>query len=148
MLHPNDSAKRAEIVAEVMTWLSTPYHHNARVKGAGVDCAMLPAEVFAAVGLIPRLDPEYSPQWMMHRDEEAYLQWVIPYTREITRDELQMGDMAMWKFGRTFSHSAIIIELPTIIHAMRRASAVVLGDIDRDEELTSRPVRYFSLFEA
>ena len=25
-------------VAEALTWLGTPYHHQGRVKGVGVDC--------------------------------------------------------------------------------------------------------------
>lgn len=140
------TAKRQAIVDEAMGWIGTPYHHCARIKGVGVDCAQLPAAVYAAVGLIPDLQPEYSPQWMMHRDEEQYLEWVRPYAREITREELQPGDLCMWKFGRTYSHSAIVIDVPTVIHAMNRAGAVVLGDIDRDAELIDRPALYFSLF--
>ena len=27
-----------EAVAEAMTWLGTPHHHQGRVKGVGVDC--------------------------------------------------------------------------------------------------------------
>lgn len=139
-------ALRSAIVAEAMTWLGTPYHHCARIKGAGVDCAQLPAAVYHAVGLIPDLQPDYSPQWMLHRDEEQYLAWVRPYAREITREELRPGDLAMWRFGRTYSHSAIIIDAPTAIHAMQRAKAVVLTDIDRDGDLIDRPALYFSLF--
>jgi cell wall-associated NlpC family hydrolase len=142
----DEAAARAAIVAEAMDWLSTPYHHNARIKGVGVDCAQLPAAIFHAAGLIPDLQPEYSPQWMLHHDAEAYLEWVRPYAREITRDELRPGDLVMWKFGRTYSHSAIVIDMPTAIHAMQRAGAVILTDLDRDADLITRPALYFSLF--
>jgi cell wall-associated NlpC family hydrolase len=133
-------------VAEALSWLSTPYHHQARIKGAGVDCAQMPADVFEKAGLIPHIEPEYSPQWMLHRDEEKYLEWVRPFAREITRAELLPGDLVMWKFGRTYSHSAIVIEAPIVIHAMQRSNAVVLGDMDLDADLISRPALYFSLF--
>lgn len=137
---------RTAIVAEALSWLSTPYHHHGRIKGVGVDCAMLPAECYRNVGLIPHLEPEYSPQWMLHRDEEKYLEWVRPYAREITREQAEPGDLAMWKFGRTYSHSAIVIDPPTIIHAVQRCRSVVLGNMDQDADLIGRPVLYFSLF--
>lgn len=139
---------RQAIVDEAKDWLRTPYHHNARVKGAGCDCAQLPAAVYHAVGLIPTLEPEYSPQWMLHRDEEQYLEWVRPYAREIARADLAPGDLIMWKFGRTYSHSGIVIDLPLIIHAWNRGGRVMYGDIEHDADLASRPALYFSLFEA
>jgi hypothetical protein len=40
-----DAAKRAQ-VQEALTWLGIPYHHHARVKGVGVDCAQLLCAVY------------------------------------------------------------------------------------------------------
>lgn len=140
------AAKRAEIVAEAISWEGTRYHPNARRKGEGVDCAQFPAAVYEAVGLVPHLAPEYSPQWMQHRDEEKFLSWVTPYAREISRDEVGPGDFAIWKFGRCFAHGAIVISLPEIIHAVIRGRAVIRGDVDRDEDLRTREVKFFTLF--
>lgn len=137
---------RAEVVREALSWERTPYHHRARLKGVGVDCAMFPAAVYEACGLIPHLAPDYSPQWMLHRDEEQFLGWVKPYAREIDRADVGPGDFAIWKFGRTYSHGAIVIDMPEIIHAVIAGGAVVRGNADRDEELRSRPVRFFTLF--
>lgn len=145
-MHPEDAAKRAEIVAEALSWTATPYHPKARIKGVGVDCAQYPAAVYFAVGLVPDLAPDYSPQWMLHRDEEQFLSWVTPYAREITRDEVGPGDFAIWKFGRCFSHGAIIIDMPEVIHAVIRGGGVIRGNADRDEDLRSREVRFFTLF--
>jgi len=140
------SVTRADVVREALTWERTPYHHRARVKGVGVDCAQYPAAVYEFVGLIPHLDPEYSPQWMLHRDEEQYLGWVTRYAREIDRAQAEPGDFAIWKYGRCFSHGAIIIDLPEVIHAVIIGGGVTRANIDRDEELRSRPVRFFTLF--
>ena len=144
---PENDATRAAIVAEAMEWLGTPYHSHARLKGVGVDCAQLPAAVYEAAGLIPHINPDYSPQAMMHRDGEAYLAWVTPYAREIEREQVAPGDFAIWRYGRSYSHGAIVIEPPLVIHAIIIGSAVVLADMDRDEELCRRPVRFFTLFE-
>jgi cell wall-associated NlpC family hydrolase len=76
--------RREQVVAEAVTWLRTPYHHMGRVKGGGTDCLMLLAEVYHAVGVIPRVDvPFYPPDWNLHRDAERYLQGVMRYAGEI-----------------------------------------------------------------
>lgn len=138
---------RDEVVAEAITWELTPYHHKARIKGVGVDCAQFPAAVYEAVGLIPHIEPGYSPQWMLHRDEEQFLGWVRQFAREIGREAVGPGDFAIWKYGRCFSHGAMVIDAPQIIHAVILGGGVVRGDMDRDEELRSRPVKFFTLFE-
>jgi cell wall-associated NlpC family hydrolase len=137
---------RDAVVAEALSWELTPYHHRARIKGVGVDCAQLPAAIYEAVGLIPHIEPEYSPQWMLHRDVEQFLGWVRAYAREIDRGSAAPGDLAIWKFGRCYSHSAIIIDLPEVIHAVIRGGGVLRANIDRDSELAERPVKFFTLF--
>lgn len=144
-----ETETRAAIVAEALTFERTPYHDRGLIKGVGVDCACLPFLVYRNVGLIPADAelPPYSPQWYLHRDEEVYLKWVRRYAkREIDRDDLGPGDFAIWKFGRTYSHGAIVIEPPVIIHATLAAGSVVRGDMDAEEDLRSRPVRFFTLF--
>lgn len=138
---------REDVVKEALTWEGTPYHHHARVKGVGVDCAQLPAAVYEAVGLIPHLKPRYSEQWMMSRDEELYLSYVFPYAKEISREEVGPGDFAIWKYGRTFSHGAIVIEPPIILHAIVKARRVVRANMDEEEELKRRPARFFTVFK-
>jgi cell wall-associated NlpC family hydrolase len=138
---------REDVVREALGWEGTPYHHRARLRGVGADCAMLPAAVYEAVGLIPRVEPDYSPQWMLHRDEEQFLGWVTRFAREIARDLVGPGDLAIWKYGRCYSHAAIVIDLPEVLHAVIRGGGVVRGNADRDEELRSRPVKFFTLFE-
>ena len=137
---------REDVVREALRWERTPYRARARLLGVGVDCAMFPAEVYHAVGLVPRLDPVYSEQWMMNRDEEQFLSWVRPHAREIPRHEVGPGDFGIWRFGRCYSHGAIVIDAPLVIHAVVSAGAVVRADMDRDSDLADRPSLFFTLF--
>jgi cell wall-associated NlpC family hydrolase len=138
---------REDVVLEALTWERTPYHHKARIRGVGVDCANLPAAVYEACGLIPKIDPEYSHQWMLNRDEELFLSFIVPYAqKEIARDQVGPGDLIVWKFGRTFSHSAIVIDYPEVIHAVN-LEGVSRGNAERDGLLVDRPVKYFTLWE-
>ena len=135
------------MVREALAWENTPYHPRARLKGVGVDCAQFPAAVYEAAGLIEHIAPAYSAQWMLHRDEEQFLGWVRRYAREIGRSEVGPGDFGIWKFGRCFSHGAIVIDPPLVIHAVIVGGGVIRAHIDRDEELLSRPAKFFTLFE-
>jgi cell wall-associated NlpC family hydrolase len=52
-LPSSEAAQRATVVAEARSWIRTPYHNCADVKGAGVDCGMLLVRVFVDTGLMP-----------------------------------------------------------------------------------------------
>jgi hypothetical protein len=65
------------IVTEARAWMGTPYHHHARIKGVGVDCAQLLCEVYEAVGLVPHIDTGHYPHdWHLHRGEELFMEWL------------------------------------------------------------------------
>ena len=43
---------RADVVAAALAWTDTPFHHQARLKGVGVDCVGLVIGVARELGLI------------------------------------------------------------------------------------------------
>lgn len=134
---------REAVIAEARSWLRTPYHHMGRVKGAGVDCLTLLAEVYHAAGVIPAIEiPYYPPDWHLHRSEERYLAGLTAYAREITPPA--PGDIALFKFGRCFAHGVIVTEWPAVIHAWHHLG-VVESSADQGQ-LAGRPVRFFSPF--
>jgi NlpC/P60 family putative phage cell wall peptidase len=110
---------RGRVCAEARSWLGTPYHHHARVKGAGVDCVHFLCGVYEAVGILPPTDPGIYPQfWHRHRSEEVYAQAI-----DLRADRVQTpcpGDVVLWKFGRTHSHSGIYVGDGEFIHAFAR----------------------------
>src|SRR5213078_3479197 len=135
---------RQTVIAEALTWIGTPFHHAARVKGAGVDCLMLLAEVYERAGIAPHIEPPfYVPDWHLHRDAERYLDGLTRYAREIA-GPLLPGDIALFRFGRTFSHGAIVTAWPRVIHAYW-SIGVVHGDATL-YPLVGRPVKFFTPF--
>lgn len=141
---------RDAVIAEARSWIGTPYAHAGRIKGAGVDCATLLAEVFAAVGLIPALEIDsYPPDWHLHRGEERYRDRVLAHAHEISHAEAQPGDVALFQWGRTFAHGAILMPpgWPRIVHAWM-AAGFVIEDRGDGGKLAGREVKFFSLFEA
>lgn len=136
--------QRARVIAEAHTWIGTPYHHAGRIKGAGVDCATILCEVYEAAGVIPHVDPTpYPADWHLHRDAERYLGWLEQYGHEV--DEPRAGDVIVWKFGRCFSHGAIMCENGHIIHSYL-GQGVRLERRDADV-FRGRAVKYFTLWD-
>lgn len=119
---PQDIIKHQQaIIAEARTWIGTPFHHESRVKGAGVDCAQLLYAAYTATKIIPEFPiNHYVHDWHMHRSEEKYMAYVLQYAVEAPAPPIripQPGECVLFKFGRSFSHGAIVVKWPTIIHA-------------------------------
>lgn len=100
---------RDQIVTEAYSWLRTPYHHMAMVKGAGIDCAMFPVAVYQALGYLPGFDPRpYPVEWHLHQGDELFLK-ALEAVGARRVEQPQPGDIAMFKYGRTVSHGSIVV---------------------------------------
>ncbi len=138
--------QRGIIVDEARSWLGTPYHHAADVKGAGVDCGMLLVRVFVDTGLCEPFDPRpYPPDWMLHRNEERYLGFIFDRTREVAIP--LPGDVMVFRYGRCYSHGGIVTcSSPIrIIHAFQPAGGVIEDEVSGNLAL-SNPGRRPKLF--
>lgn len=139
-------AQRKAVVAEATTWLSTPYHSHGRIKGVGVDCAMLLLETYSRAGIIVPFDPGHYPeQFGLHRSEEQFLGFVERYATEI--DAPRAGDCVLFRFGRCYSHGGIMVDEVRLIHAVMRERMVCYSDLT-DTDLASREPRYFTIGNA
>lgn len=123
---------RDRVIQEARAWLGTPYHHHAALKGVGVDCAQILIEVYAAAGVVEKIDVgDYPNDWHMHRSEEKYLWWINRYCTEAKMP--QKGDIALFNFGRCASHAGIVVDWPgELLHSYIR-QGVVLTSADGAE---------------
>ena len=135
----SEKITRATVVELARRWINTPYHHMGRIRGSGVDCAMMPLEVYLEAGLIcnPPEIPFYPLDWALHRNEEKYLDLVSSVVADaggvevggpLTRIPLP-GDFLLFHFGRTYSHGAIVVDWPLCIHAHIRCGVVYVDMI-------------------
>jgi len=109
------------IVAEARSWIGTPYHRGARIKGAGCDCATLIAQVCIDLGLIPEIEiPRESANHFLANDNPIYLETVMKHADEIPEGEVQPGDVVMYRRPgwKIFTHAAIVVDWPSaVVHA-------------------------------
>jgi len=143
----SEPAERAAVVAAARSWIGTPYHNCADVKGAGVDCGMLIVRAYVDTGLVAPFDPRpYPPDWHLHRSDERYLGFVFERCAEVAAP--QPGDVMIFRIGRCYSHGGIVTTAGplTIVHAYHQARCVLEDEIAHDAFLceASRKPRFFS----
>lgn len=138
--------ERQRVIAAAQTWVGTPYHHAGRIKGAGVDCAMLLCEAYEEAGIVGRVVPSaYPPEWHFHRDAERYLEHLKQFADEMPEGTpILPADVLVVKFGRTFSHGVIVIRYPLCIHAYFR-ERVGYVDVSNEGRFLNRPIKHFAL---
>jgi cell wall-associated NlpC family hydrolase len=135
---------RVNIITEAKSWLGTPFHHFGKLKGVGVDCAMFLRGVYSNCKIIPAFEiGNYPEQWYLHRDEERFLGFMHKYGKEIKSPPLP-GDVAIFRFGRCFSHGTIVINWPWIIHAYKPLKKVVYDNV-LESGLTRRSKKFFEV---
>jgi cell wall-associated NlpC family hydrolase len=135
------------IIAEGKTWLGTPYHYGARIKGAGADCATFIAQVCITLGLIPDIDiPRESAAHFLKTANPIYLETVLRFCTEITEAEIQPGDLVMYKKPKwpIFTHGAIVVDWPNaVLHAVQKHGVVMTHGIQGEFRGWER--KYFRL---
>lgn len=136
---------REKIVQEALSWIGTPFEHEQCVKGVGVDCAMLLADVYNRVLGASIVLPHYELQWNLHLDTSRYLRALLHYGREVSaaphEEYVPEGiswhprfkgfplamwnakkplpaDVAVWWFGKGWAHTTIVIDWPTVLNPM------------------------------
>jgi cell wall-associated NlpC family hydrolase len=111
---------RAAIVAEARTWKRTPFHHQARVKHVGVDCAGVPICTGKALGCFP---PDMDVVgYARTPDGTSLLAYCDQWMTRIERSEIRIGDVVVIRFDRDPQHLAIVADHPSgclsMIHAL------------------------------
>lgn len=118
---------RKKIVAEARSYLGTPFHHQGRVKGVGVDCAGLVGMVAVALGLlgVDDIPKDYAKQPNAHAMTKVLDEKMI----RIPIFEATIGDVYHFAFDREPQHVGIITDIG-IIHAYAQARKCVEHSLD------------------
>ena len=138
--------KQQQIVSQARTWLGTPFHHQARLKGVGCDCLGLVVGVVDELGLKDKHGQSlagYDEIAYSKEPDGAYLtQKLTDLLEEV--QEPQAGDLALFSVRDNPQHLAIITDYEGslgMIHAYAPARRVVEHRLDDD--WNSRLVKVF-----
>lgn len=137
--------QRARVVEIARSWIGTPYHHHARLKGIGVDCAQLLCAVYEEAGACGHIDTgHYAHDWHLHHSRELFLETMESAGAFKVERELVAGDSMVFRYGRTFSHGSVYAGDGQFVHAYL-GMGVVLSRLD-EVPLVGRPSQIWSFW--
>ena len=132
----------ARVVAVARTWTSTPFHPDAAVKNAGVDCGRLLLEVYVEAGLIDRASVPEIPRmprgWHLNSGDERYRALVEGFAVKVD-PPWEVGDVLLFRGRRwrSVGHGALYVGENRVIHAIEGATVrewpltpLLLGSIE------------------
>lgn len=115
----------AAFLAAAESYVGTPFHHQGRLPGVGLDCAGLVVCALRAAGVEVQDVAGYGriPR------QGLFLRMVEAHCDRIVFDELQDGDLCMFRFRSEPQHLAIY-RGGQLIHALSDAGRVTVHDLD------------------
>lgn len=111
---------RADICQEALSWIGTPYRHQASSKGAGCDCLGLVRGVWRNLyGAEPAPVPPYTPNWAEKDGEEILKQAADQYLTSVDLAQIKPADVLLFRMqgGVPAKHMAIVLSGNLIVHA-------------------------------
>ncbi len=123
-MHPRGD----EIVAVARSWIGTPYHHQASVKGVGADCLGFIRGIYSQVAGRPaERPPGYSRDWGEVGSSEPLIAAARRHLVEVPMDARRPGDVLIFRLRAGFvaKHVALLASGETMIHATE-------GDVVRE----------------
>jgi NlpC/P60 family putative phage cell wall peptidase len=117
-----------QAIAAARATVGTPFHHQGRQPGLGMDCIGVIVEAGKVFGVREPEVPRYSrqPNWeeFIGSIERAGL-------REINPEDVRQGDVLVFKVGRNQPHVALLAADDRIIHAHMGIKRVVEAGLSK-----------------
>lgn len=110
------------IIEEARKWIGTPFHHQGRVRGVGVDCIGLIVKSYQAAGIPLRDEMDYS----RYPTGDRLIEGISRQFSEISVDDAQTGDVLVMAQRRHPNHVMMYCkETDTVVHSYYEVGGVV-----------------------
>lgn len=114
---------REDIIATAKSMLGTPYHHQGRVPGVGLDCIGLVVCTVRALGAVIQDRTDY-PRTAIPSEFVQAVAAQVPMKSVSAR---MPGDLLLIRPRKALQHAAILVDAQTIIHADHVSGVVLRG---------------------
>lgn len=107
--------KKQAIIVAARGWLGTPFRHQGRTRGVGVDCVGLIIGVARELGIVAKNfdHNRYGKQ----PDPDSMLRVLRDHLDRVPVRLAEPGDILYMRFREDPQHLAILTDASTIIHA-------------------------------
>jgi NlpC/P60 family putative phage cell wall peptidase len=115
---------RARVVAEARTWIGTPYHHQASLRGIGTDCIGLVLAVCRTFDIgHDGVLPAYSRDWAEATGTETLLAAAHRHLVSVSPSAALPGDVLIFRYRAhaVAKHAGFLATSSTFIHALENA---------------------------
>jgi len=123
---PEQCVSRREIVRVARSWIGTPYHHQASVRGVGADCLGLLRGVWRDVyGSEAEQPPPYTRDWAEANGREDLLTGAERHLQRIATDAMRPGDVLLFRMRdkAPAKHVGLLVSSTTFVHAAEGGAA-------------------------
>ena len=121
------AADPAFVVATARSWLGTPYHDQASLRGVGCDCLGLARGVWRdLVGVEPQTIPPYSRVWGVTGVREVLAEGARDMMIEISLGQIGPGTLVLFRMAprAIAKHVGILTADDSFIHAYDRLGVI------------------------
>lgn len=109
------------IEAEARRWLGTPFAHQGRIRGEGVDCAGLVVQVAHKLGLLSN----YEDAATYPRNPDGTMEKLLDqHLDRVAWAERKQGDIVHVAWNKLPQHIGILTSKDTLIHAIQGHGAI------------------------
>jgi len=106
---------RVEFIEELRKWIGTPFHHQGRWRGLGVDCAGLIVMPLYDLGVVDILKAD-NRTYQRKAGHKILLERLKLVADEIPREEMELGDIMLFTIYKYPQHLAVKSYGNNIIH--------------------------------
>lgn len=138
-----NDARRIQALAEARTWLNTPFRHQGRRKGSGVDCIGLVLVAARAVGALTPEQEAEIPNYGRLPFQNSLMKYMDRHLLRIREEHIKPLDIALIQICGRPMHVALLTDYG--LHGEARAPFGLLhamADIGRVSEQRYEPLNW------
>jgi cell wall-associated NlpC family hydrolase len=118
-----DETRRRALIWEANSWVGTPFHGHAKLKGVGVDCVQLAGAIYIATGFLTEFNPGWYPIDGGNHDESSRVVEWIEQSGKFHRcsphgAQAMPGDLICIQYARVAHHVGVVVAGEEFVHAM------------------------------
>lgn len=113
-------SRQLKLLRAATRWIGTPFVAHGAIRGAGVDCVNLVAQLLIACGHAPGYDmPEYAMDGGKHNRTSQLCDYLDSRNDfALVNEPFQIGDVVCFTIGRSSHHCGIKLDKSLFIHAL------------------------------